>query len=90
MAWRSHRASSLPWASSSLWAANCHPRKTCRMARPPPSSAIACGEIDSHRSSQALGKTIVLDGADFTIVGILPPEFRFWTDTDVYTSLAQG
>jgi predicted permease len=38
----------------------------------------------------ALGKTLVLDGADFTIVGILPPGFRLWTDTDVYTSLGQG
>jgi predicted permease len=38
----------------------------------------------------ALGKTLVLDGADLTIIGILPPGFRLWTDTDVYTSLGQG
>jgi predicted permease len=37
----------------------------------------------------ALGKTLVLDGANFTIVGILPPGFRLWTDTDVYTALGQ-
>jgi predicted permease len=37
-----------------------------------------------------LGKTLVLDGADFAIIGILPPGFRLWTDTDVYTSLGQG
>src|SRR6201998_3609496 len=41
-------------------------------------------------SSQALGKSIVLDGADFTVVGVLPPGFRFLTDADIYTSLAQG
>ena len=32
----------------------------------------------------------MLDGADFTIIGILPPRFHLWTDIDVYTSLAQN
>jgi predicted permease len=38
----------------------------------------------------ALGKTINLDGADYTIIGILPPKFHLWSDADVYTSLGQG
>jgi len=48
-------------------------------------------------SPQALGKSILLDGAEYTILGVLPPGFlrgsdgtRFLTDADVYTSLAQG
>ena len=39
---------------------------------------------------QILGKSIVLDGAPTTIAGILPPKFRFFSDADIYTSLAQG
>src|SRR6202789_961385 len=38
----------------------------------------------------ALGKTISLNGADYSIIGILPLNFRVWTDLDVYTSLGQG
>ena len=41
-------------------------------------------------SPQALGKSLILDGAETTIVGILPPGFRFFTDANVYTSLAQS
>jgi predicted permease len=41
-------------------------------------------------SPQALGKSVILDGVDFTVIGVLPPGFRFWIDSDVYTSLGQG
>lgn len=41
-------------------------------------------------SPQALGKTMILDGMDSTIIGILPPGFPFLTNADVYTPLAQS
>lgn len=41
-------------------------------------------------SPKILGKSMALDGADYTIVGVLPPKFHFWTDADVYTPLGQG
>ena len=41
-------------------------------------------------SATAVGKSIVLDGVEATIVGVLPPEFRFGTDqADVYTPIGQ-
>lgn len=43
------------------------------------------------RSAAALGKSIVLDGADYTIVGVVPAGFNlFGNDADVYTPLGQG
>lgn len=41
-------------------------------------------------SPTALGKIVTLDGVDYTIVGILPPGFRFEANSDVYTPLGQG
>ena len=41
-------------------------------------------------SSQALGKSVTLDGIDYTIVGVLPPGFRFFLDeADVFVPIAQ-
>ena len=38
---------------------------------------------------EVLGRALTLDGVDYTIIGIVPPNFRIWSDVDVYTSLAQ-
>jgi predicted permease len=41
-------------------------------------------------SPEALGKSVTLDGADYTIVGITPLGFRFEGDADVYTPLGRS
>ena len=42
-------------------------------------------------SPQALGKSVTLNGVDYTVIGILPPHFNFSDDrADMYTPLAQG
>lgn len=39
----------------------------------------------------ALGKTVILNGTSYTIVGVLPPEFRLLNEqTDIYTPIGQG
>jgi putative ABC transport system permease protein len=39
--------------------------------------------------SDAIGKTIMMDGVDYTVVGILPAGFRFMSEADVYTPLGR-
>lgn len=38
---------------------------------------------------QAIGKSIALNGVDYTVIGVLPRGFRFWSDADMYTSLIE-
>jgi predicted permease len=38
----------------------------------------------------ALGKSLTLNGVDYTIIGILPSDFRLWDQADVFTLLGQG
>jgi putative ABC transport system permease protein len=40
-------------------------------------------------SADVLGRTLVLDGTPYTIVGVLPREFRFVFDADVYRVAAR-
>ncbi len=42
------------------------------------------------RSPQAIGKSVVLNGVDHTIAGVLPPGFSLLTSADVYMPLGQG
>jgi putative ABC transport system permease protein len=35
-----------------------------------------------------VGKPVMLNGAPYTVVGVMPPDFRFLTKTDVWTTLA--
>jgi predicted permease len=43
------------------------------------------------RSAEALGKSVTLDGVDYTVVGVLPAALRLdGDDADVYTPLGQG
>jgi predicted permease len=42
-------------------------------------------------SIEALGKSVTLDGVDYTVAGVLPAGFRvFGDDADVYTPVGQG
>ncbi len=42
-------------------------------------------------SAAALGKLVALNGVDYTIVGVLPPDFHFGNDqADVYIPLGRG
>jgi predicted permease len=56
--------------------------------------AIISNELWRNRfgsNPQALGKTVTLNGIDYTVIGVLPPRFHFGDDqADLYTPLAQG
>jgi predicted permease len=41
-------------------------------------------------SVDALGKSVALDGVDYTIVGVIPSRFWFGDHADVYLSVGQG
>lgn len=42
------------------------------------------------RRSDVLGKSVMLSGVTYTIIGVLPPTFRLASPVDVYIPLAQG
>ncbi|MDQ2844081.1 MAG: ABC transporter permease [Acidobacteriota bacterium] len=39
---------------------------------------------------QVLGKSMTLEGVSYTIIGVLPPGFRFLTDADFFVPLGQA
>jgi predicted permease len=58
-----------------------------------PPAAILSNSIWRDRfgaSPAALGRSITLDGSDFTVVGVLPPAFRFWNGAEIYTPIGQA
>ena len=40
-------------------------------------------------SPEALGKSVTVDGANYSVVGVAPPGFRLNDESDVYTPIAQ-
>jgi predicted permease len=55
--------------------------------------AIISNQLWKNRfdgNPDALGKSVTLDGVDFSIVGVAPPGFRLMADADVYTPLGRG
>jgi predicted permease len=41
-------------------------------------------------SPQVVGRAVTMDGEQFTVIGVLPPGFRLWSEADVFTSLERG
>jgi predicted permease len=56
--------------------------------------AIIGNELWKNRfagNPQVAGKSVTLNGVDYTVIGVLPPRFHFGDErVDVYTPLAQG
>ena len=42
-----------------------------------------------HADPGAVGRTLLLDGRSFTIIGVLPPSFRFRKETPLWVTLAE-
>jgi len=40
-------------------------------------------------NQQVIGKSIILNGANYNVIGVLPKGFRFWSAADMYTSLIE-
>jgi predicted permease len=41
-------------------------------------------------SPKAIGKSIAIEGENYTVIGVLPPRFHLWSQEDVYLSLARS
>ena len=52
---------------------------------------VLSNEFWQHRfgsERSAIGKTLTLNGQNYTVIGVMPADFRFYTKTDVWTTLA--
>src|SRR5579862_187165 len=53
------------------------------------SVAIISDRLRTERfggDARVIGRSVIVSGVDYTIVGVLPPEFKaFWADSDIYT-----
>jgi predicted permease len=41
-------------------------------------------------SPSAMGKTLMLDGRRYTIIGVIPSTFRFWSPAEIYVPIGQS
>src|SRR5262249_41200160 len=46
------------------------------------------GERRFGGNADLIGRSINLNGGAYTVIGVMPPDFRFYTKTDVWTPLA--
>jgi putative ABC transport system permease protein len=58
----------------------------------PPVAIISHQFWEQHfgKSTQALGKAVTLNDMAYTVVGVLPDGFRFFSESDVYVPLGQA